>query len=226
MNDLKIIGYVRSDFPTKFGIPRQSGICKSLKSRIEFLPEYSMEEAFRGLEEFSHIWVLWQFSECKDKDFSPTVRPPKLGGNKRIGVFATRSPFRPNNIGISSVEIEKIEYTEKGTVLHIIGADMMDLTPVIDIKPYIPYADSHQNAKGGFSVEKGDMKVKIPKGVLGDFPKEKINALKEILAEDPRPGYIDDERDFGFEFAGYEITFSVSQNILTVKKIDKKLSRK
>ncbi len=223
MAEIKVIGYVRSDFPTKFGLPRQSGICKSLKARIEFLPEYSMEEAFRGLEEFSHIWVLWQFSECQGKEFSPTVRPPKLGGNKRMGVFATRSPFRPNNIGISSVEIEKIEYTKKGTVLYIKGADMMDLTPVIDIKPYIPYADSHQDAKGGFSVKKGGMKVKIPKDVLGDFPKEKIDALKEILEEDPRPGYIDDDRDFGFRFSGYEITFLVKDDILTVKKIEKKL---
>ncbi len=223
MEKIKIIGYVRSDFPTKFGIPRQSGVCPDLKARIEFLPEYSMEEAFRGIEEFSHIWVLWQFSESKGKEFSPTVRPPKLGGNKRMGVFATRSPFRPNNIGISSVELEKTEHTEKGTVLYIKGADMMDMTPVIDIKPYIPYTDSHENAKGGFSVAKGNMEVKIPKGVLGDFPKEKVNALKEILAEDPRPGYIDDQRDFGFEFSGYEITFSVSQNILTVKKIEKKL---
>jgi len=223
MEKIKIIGHVRSDFPTKFGIPRQSGVCPDLKARIEFLPEYSMEEAFRGIEEFSHIWVLWQFSESKGKEFSPTVRPPKLGGNKRMGVFATRSPFRPNNIGISSVELEKTEHTEKGTVLYIKGADMMDMTPVIDIKPYIPYTDSHENAKGGFSVAKGNMEVKIPNGVIGDFPKEKVNALKEILAEDPRPGYIDDQRDFGFEFSGYEITFSVSQNILTVKKIDKKL---
>ncbi len=223
MAEIEIIGLIRSDFPTKFGIPRQSGVCPNLEARIEFLPEYSQKEAFRGLEEFSHIWVLWQFSECKDKEFSPTVRPPKLGGNKRMGVFATRSPFRPNNIGISSVELERIEYTEKGVVLYIKGADMMDLTPVIDIKPYIPYADSHPTAKGGFSVSKSNIKVSIPKEILGDFPESKIDALKEVLAEDPRPGYIDDERDFGFRFSGYEIVFSVSDDILIVKKIEKKL---
>ena len=223
MDNLKIIGYVRNDFPTKFGIPRQSGICPSLRSRIEFLPEYSMEEAFRGLEEFSHIWVLWEFSECKDREFSPTVRPPKLGGNKRMGVFATRSPFRPNNIGISSVELEKTEHTDKGMVLHIKGADMMDKTPVFDIKPYIPYADSHSDAKGGFSVSESGLNVVIPTEILGGFPKDKVDALCEILKEDPRPGYIDDGRDFGFSFAGHEISFNVKENNLEVTKIEKEL---
>lgn len=221
MSEIKVIGYVRNDFPTKFGTPRQSGVCKSLKARIEFLPEYAVKDAFRGLEEFSHIWVLWQFSDVKTTDFSPTVRPPKLGGNKRMGVFATRSPYRPNNIAISSVELEKIEFTDKGTVLYINGADMMDLTPVIDIKPYIPYTDSHLEAKNGYAVEKVDLKVIIPDEVFGEFPKEKREELYEILREDPRPGYIKDDRDIGFEYAGYEIKFSVKDNILTVNTIAK-----
>ena len=221
---MDIIGYVKSDFPTKFGLPRQSGIAEGIKSKIVFEPEYRVKEAFRGLDEFSHIWVIWQFSEAKRDSWSPTVRPPKLGGNRRMGVFATRSPFRPNNIAISSVKLEKIEYDKNlGPVLYISGADIMDNTPVLDIKPYIPYTDSHPDATGGFSLSPDEkhLAVIIPPELESLIPKDKLAGLVDVLKEDPRPGYINDERRFGFEYAGYEIEFSVKEDILTVISIEK-----
>ncbi len=221
---MDIIGYVKSDFPTKFGIPRQSGIADGIKSKIVFEPEYRVKEAFRGLDEFSHIWVIWQFSEAKRDSWSPTVRPPKLGGNTRMGVFATRSPFRPNNIAISSVKLEKIEYDKNlGPVLHISGADIMDNTPVLDIKPYIPYTDSHPDATGGFSLSPDDkpLTVIIPPELEKLIPEDKLAGLISVLKEDPRPGYIDNERQFGFQYAGLEIAFSVKEDVLTVTSVEK-----
>lgn len=221
---MDIIGYVKSDFPTKFGLPRQSGIADGIKSKIIFEPKFRVNDAFRGLDEFSHIWVIWQFSEAKREEWSPTVRPPKLGGNKRMGVFATRSPFRPNNIAISSVKLEKIEFDKNlGPVLHISGADIMDGTPVLDIKPYIPYTDSHPDAKGGFSLSPDvkQLTVTIPPELERLIPEDKLAGLISALKEDPRPGYIDDDRRFGFQYAGFEIGFSVREDILTVISIEK-----
>lgn len=221
---MDIIAYVKSDFPTKFGLPRQSGIADDIKARIVFEPEYRVKDAFRGLEDFSHIWVVWLFSEAKKECWSPTVRPPKLGGNKRMGVFATRSPYRPNNIAISSVKLDRIEYDKKlGPVLCISGADIMDNTPVLDIKPYLPYTDSHPDAKGGFSLppEERTLSVNIPSALKNLVPEDKLEGLVASLKEDPRPGYITDERRFGFEYAGMEIEFSVSGDELTVLKIEK-----
>lgn len=215
---MKIIARVESDFPTKFAIPRQSGIVPELKSRIVFEPEYRVREAVRGLEDFSHIWVLWQFSQSVREEWSPTVRPPKLGGNTRVGVFATRSPFRPNNIGLSSVRLEKIEYTHQGPVLHISGADIMDGTPVLDIKPYIAYTDSHPDAVSGFAVAPDDcaLKVVVPDEISAKIPCEHMESLIAILKQDPRPGYRADERQYGFLFADMEIFFTVKDGTLTV----------
>ena len=218
-----IIAVIRTDFPEKFGIPRQSGIVKTLKGRIVFEPEYRDISALRGLEQFSHLWVLWEFSENTDKKWSPTVRPPRLGGNKRMGVFATRSPFRPNPIGMSCVKIEGIrENGNEGIVIDVSGADMLDGTPIYDIKPYIPYTDSHPEACGGFSDEVyGDLlKVEIPHELENKVEGEALQSLKEILASDPRPAYIEDpDRVYGFDFAGYSIKFTVKDSVLTVKDI-------
>lgn len=223
-SEMKIIGYVRSDFPTKFGLPRQSGIADEVKARIVFEPEYRIKEAFRGIEDFSHIWIIWQFSEANRKEWSPTVRPPKLGGNKRMGVFATRSPYRPNSIAISSVRLDKVEYDkELGTILHISGADIMDNTPVLDIKPYLPYTDSHEEATSGFALLPNgrSLSVQIPQKYRDLIPQDKLAALVEILKEDPRPGYITDSRRFGFSYAGYEIEFEVEDGTLAVTSIKK-----
>lgn len=225
MDEMKKIATIKSDFPTKFGIPRQSGIAKSLLAKIVFEPDFRDPEALRGLEDTSHIWLIWEFSEAKCSKFSPTVRPPRLGGNKRLGVFATRSPFRPNPIGLSCVEIIEIKlHTSEGPTIIVGGADLMDGTPIYDIKPYIPYADSFPNARCGF-VENSEMKrltVEIPENLSKHFPKEKIYALTEILAEDPRPRYQEDpDRRYGFGFAGHEIEFTVSNGILRVCNITK-----
>lgn len=225
MDEMKKIATIKSDFPTKFGIPRQSGIAKSLLAKIVFEPDFRDPEALRGLEDTSHIWLIWEFSEAKCSKFSPTVRPPRLGGNKRLGVFATRSPFRPNPIGLSCVEIIEIKlHTSEGPTIIVGGADLMDGTPIYDIKPYIPYADSFPYARCGF-VENSEMKrltVEIPENLSKHFPKEKINALTEILAEDPRPRYQEDpDRRYGFGFAGHEIEFTVSNGILRVCNITK-----
>lgn len=223
--ETKIIAHIRTDFPAKFGIPRQSGLISDLKGKIIFEPKYRIPEAFRGLDGFSHIWLIWQFSEAVRSEWSPTVRPPRLGGNKRMGVFATRSPFRPNAIGLSCVKLEKIIHDEKdGTVLMVSGADMMDGTPILDIKPYLPLADSHPEASGGFAKEHEDhsLNVEIPHILLQTIPECKRSALRAVLAHDPRPAYQNDPgRIYGFEFAGMEIKFAVHGNLLTVTDIKK-----
>lgn len=217
---MKTIAHIRNDFQSKFGIPRQSGIVEKIQGKIVFEPEYRTEAAFRGLEDFSHIWIIWGFSEVRMSDWSPTVRPPLLGGNKRMGVFATRSPFRPNPLGLSSVRLEKIEYTpDLGPVLTVSGADLMDGTPIYDIKPYLAYTDSHPEASGGFTdgLPERSLEVNIPENLKSKIPPDKLGALTEVLAGDPRPSYIDDpDREFGFPFAGLEILFTVSGKVLTV----------
>lgn len=224
---MKIIAHVKSDFPEKFGIPRQSGLT-GLVAQIIFEPEYRVPEAFRGLEGYSHIWILWQFSEAVQKEWSPTVRPPKLGGNTRMGVFATRSPFRPNPIGLSSVKLEKIDFDCKDApVLYVSGADIMDGTPVYDIKPYLAYTDSHPEAAGGFSVpDSGEtLRVKFAEGQLEKLPEHLQNGLTEALAQDPRPAYQNSpERVYIMDFAEFEVHFTVSGNVLTVQKIVKRIS--
>lgn len=223
MDNFKIIAHIKTDFPTKFGIPRQSGLVKSTKGRIVFCEEYRNREALRGIEGFSHLWLLWKFSENVKDEWSPTVRPPRLGGNKRVGVFATRSPFRPNPIGLSSVKLEKIiENTPDGTVLEVSGVDLLDGTPIYDIKPYIAYTDSHPDAKGGFSedVFGNKLEVEYSSGVTEHFPEEKLNALTEILSQDPRPAYQNDaDIIYSFEFSGYRIKFKADSKKLTVVEI-------
>lgn len=224
---MKIIARVKSDFPEKFGIPRQSGLT-GLVSQIVFEPEYRVSEAFRGLEGYSHIWILWEFSEAKQKEWSPTVRPPKLGGNTRMGVFATRSPFRPNPIGLSSVRLEKIDFDCKDApVLYVSGADIMDGTPVYDIKPYLAYTDSHPEAAGGFSVPDSGSKLRVEfaEGQLEKLPKHLQNGLREALAQDPRPAYQSSpERVYIMDFAEFEVHFTVDSNVLTVQKIARRIT--
>ena len=217
---MKIIARIENDFPTKFGIPRQSNRIDALKARIVMEPEYRVMDAFRGLEEFSHLWLVWEFSEAKRDTWSPTVRPPRLGGNARKGVFATRSPFRPNPIGLSSVKLDKIELDEKlGPVLYISGADLMNGTPIYDIKPYLPYSDSHPEASGGFTdhLHIEPLHVVIPDQLLSLVPEEKREALKAVLAEDPRPQYQKDpERIYGLAFGEQDIHFKVEDGCLIV----------
>ena len=217
---MKIIAHIHTDFTSKFGIPRQSGLVDELEATIIFEPEYRVPEALRGIEEYSHIWLLWQFSECADKEWSPTVRPPRLGGNKRMGVFATRSPFRPNPVGLSSVRLMGTEKTEKyGVVLRVAGADLLDGTPIYDIKPYLPYVDSHPEASNGFALneKEGRLTVEIPDEILDVIPEGKQAALKAVLAQDPRPGYQNEpDRVYGIDFAGFNIRFTVDENILAV----------
>ncbi len=220
---MRPVARIRSDFPEKFGIPRQSGIVESLEAKIVFEPEFRVMDAVRGLEDFSHIWLIWEFSEAVRGTWSPTVRPPRLGGNVRMGVFATRSPFRPNPIGLSCVRLLKVEQDETlGPVLTVAGADLMDGTPIYDIKPYIPYADCHPDAKGGFTT-KVDMKpltIDFPAELLEKVPQEKREALIGVLEQDPRPRYQNDpERVYGLSFAGIEIKFTVSDRTLSVVEI-------
>ena len=220
---MNIIAHIETDFPTKFGIPRQSGIIETLQGRIVFEPDYRNAEAVRGLEEFSHIWLLWEFSEAVRDTWSPTVRPPRLGGNVRKGVFATRSPFRPNPIGLSSVRLEKIEIDPKlGPVLHVSGADLMDGTPIYDIKPYIAYTDSHPEAVSGFASKPAEylLEVVFPEHLLEKVVPEKRESLIAVLAHDPRPQYQDDpERVYGMEFGGVEVKFRVERETLLVQSI-------
>ncbi|MCH5265867.1 MAG: tRNA (N6-threonylcarbamoyladenosine(37)-N6)-methyltransferase TrmO [Lachnospiraceae bacterium] len=222
---MKIIARIHSDFSEKFGIPRQSGLVEALEAAIVFEPEYRNPDALRGLEEFSHIWLLWQFSQSVRPDWSPTVRPPRLGGNERLGVFATRSPFRPNEIGLSSVRLLRMEKRrDLGTALIVAGADLLDGTPILDIKPYLPYADSHPDATGGFTDTCPDnrLTVKFPESLLEKIPVEKRQALKGVLANDPRPSYQQDAgRLYGMCFAGYEIKFRVREKILQVCAVEK-----
>lgn len=219
MPEMKIIARISTPFKTKFGIPRQSGVAPDVKGEIVFEPDYREIEAVRGLEGFSHIWLIWYFSESVSDKWSPTVRPPRLGGNVRMGVFATRSPFRPNPIGLSSVVLERIEYTDdRGPVLHVRGADLMDGTPIFDIKPYVAYADSHPDASGGFTdtAEFKKLRVELGDGVTPPLSE----GLIEVLENDPRPRYHDDpERVYGMEYDGREVKFRVRGDTLTVIEI-------
>ncbi|MBQ5741913.1 MAG: tRNA (N6-threonylcarbamoyladenosine(37)-N6)-methyltransferase TrmO [Bacteroidaceae bacterium] len=222
--ELKIIARIHTDFKTKFGVPRQSGLVNELTGRIVFEPEYRNADALRGLEGFSHIWLLWDFSEAhrEGEGWSPTVRPPRLGGNKRMGVWATRSPFRPNHIGLSSVRlINLLPNTPEGPVLEVSGADLMDGTPIYDIKPYLPFTDSHPEAKGGFAQEQNEaiepLLVQLPESLEQSLSIEKLNALKGVLAADPRPHYQNDpDRIYAMEFADMEIKFRVIGHTLIV----------
>ncbi len=220
MADIQPIAYMQSDFGGKFGIPRQSGLVDALRSTIVFQPEYRNADALRGIEGFSHLWIIWQFSQAVGKEWSPTVRPPRLGGNTRMGVFATRSPFRPNNLGLSCVTLLGVERTEDlGTVLHVGGADLLDGTPIFDIKPYIPYCDCHPNALGGFTQEAGDylLQVDFPAELLGVLPEEKRDAAVGVLSHDPRPSYQQQPgRVYGMTFAGCNIRFTVEDGVLHV----------
>lgn len=216
---MKIIARIHTPFNTKFGIPRQSGVAAEVKGEIVFEPEYREPEAVRGLEGFSHVWLIWCFSESVTDKWSPTVRPPRLGGNARMGVFATRSPFRPNPLGLSSVELEKIEFTsDRGPVLHVRGADLMDGTPIFDIKPYVAYSDSHPDALSGFlgAATFKKLRVTLPDGVSEPLPE----GLIDVLSNDPRPRYHDDpERVYGMQYAGHEVKFRVSGDELIVLSI-------
>ena len=222
---IQVIARMRSDFPCKFGIPRQSGLVESLRSTIVFEPAFRNPDALRGIEEFSHLWLIWQFSQALRQGWSPTVRPPRLGGNTRMGVFATRSPFRPNSLGLSSVRLLGVERTEDfGTVLHVGGADLMDGTPIFDIKPYIPYGDCHPEATGGFTDRAGQflLQVDFPARLLAMLPEEKREAVLGVLSHDPRPSYQHQpDRVYGLSFAGYDIRFTVQEDRLTVREVQK-----
>ena len=221
---MNVIARIHSDFSSKFGVPRQSGLVDALESTIVFEPEYRNADALRGLEGFSHLWLIWEFSQARRQEWSPTVRPPRLGGNKRMGVFATRSPFRPNPIGLSCVKLKRVELSgPEGPRIWVTGADLLDGTPILDIKPYIPYADCHPEAVGGFAaVPAGEtLEVVIPDGLLGKIPENRREALRGVLAQDPRPHYHDDpERIYGFGFGGMEVKFSVNGKLLTVQDIE------
>lgn len=217
---MQAIAHMKSDFPTKFGIPRQSGLVEALRSTIIFEPEYRSPDALRGIEGYSHLWIIWQFSQALRQGWSPTVRPPRLGGNTRMGVFATRSPFRPNNLGLSCVRLLGTEETARyGTVLHVGGADLMDGTPIFDVKPYIPYSDSHPEAVGGFTDNVGEflLSVHIPSQLENKIPDNKLEALRGVLSHDPRPSYQrDPARIYGLSFGGNNIRFIVQNSELTV----------
>lgn len=219
------IARMHSDFPTKFGIPRQSGLVAELESTIVFEPEFRNPDALRGIEGYSHIWIIWQFSQAVRQEWSPTVRPPRLGGNVRMGVFATRSPFRPNNLGLSCVRLVRVEHTESnGTVLHVAGADLMDGTPIFDIKPYVPYSDSFPDALGGFTDTADDfiLDVIFPDPLLKLLPESKQQAAIGVLSHDPRPSYQKKAgRVYGLNFAGFDIRFSVEEKTLTVCEVIK-----
>lgn len=219
MNNLKVIAHIHTDFPEKFGVPRQSGVVKELTGRIVFTPEFRNKDALKGMDEFDYLWLLWEFEGVKTDTFSPTVRPPRLGGNETMGVFATRSPFRPNPIGLSCVKLEGIEYTADGPVISVSGVDMRDNTPIFDIKPYLPYADAHPEASNGFAGRHMEeaLTVEFPEELLNLFPADKRASAIAVLQQDPRPHYQDDpERLYGVSFAGYDIKFKVQGNVLTV----------
>ncbi len=223
--ELKTIAHLRCDFPEKFGIPRQSGLVSSVMARIVFTPEYRNPDALRGLEQYSHLWIIWQFSEAVREGWSPTVRPPRLGGNTRMGVFATRSPYRPNPIGLSSVKIERIEHDPRdGDVIIVSGADIMDGTPIYDIKPYLAYVDSHPEASDGFALSRhnGTLEVLFPDALAAKLPERLITAVTELLAQDPRPQYQSSpDRIYTMSYAEYDISFTVDNTQLTVTEIRK-----
>ena len=216
---MKIIARIQNAYDGKFGVPRQSGLAEQVISTVVFEPEYRVAEALRGIEEFSHLWLIWSFHRAERETWSPTVRPPRLGGNRRVGVFATRSPYRPNAIGLSCVKLVGVEKGKDGTVLKVAGADLMNGTPIYDIKPYLPYTDCRTEATGGFTdrTEKRTVRVKIPEETARTMDPEELEALKAVLGEDPRPAYQDDpERIYAFEFAGRCIRFRVAGDVLTV----------
>ena len=221
---LKTIARIQNDYTEKFGIPRQSGLINSLTSKIVFEPEYRVREAFRGLEGYSHIWLIWQFSEAAREGWSPTVRPPKLGGNKRMGVFATRSPFRPNPMAMSAVRLEKIDFDcPNSPILTVSGADLMNGTPILDIKPYLPYADAYPDAKSGFALQEkeGRLKVEFPEELLKKIPAEKRQGLTDILSQDPRPAYKEDsDREYTMAFGEFQVSFKAGQGTIKVTKIE------
>ncbi len=218
-----IIARIHTDFASKFGVPRQSGLAPSLRGEIVFEPEFRNGDALRGIEDFSHLWLVWQFSEAMGRKWQPTVRPPRLGGNRSMGVFATRSPYRPNPIGLSCVRLEGVEQRSgKGTVLIVSGADLMDGTPILDIKPYLPYADCQPTATGGFTdaVERKTLDVVLPEDMAAKLGEEKTQALREVLAQDPRPAYQNDaERVYGMTFGGWNVRFTVEENCAIVQEI-------
>lgn len=219
---MKIIAHIETDFKEKFGIPRQSGIVNETVGRIVFEKKYQVPEAFRGLEEFSHIWILWKFSKAEREEWSPTVRPPLLGGNKRMGVFSTRSPFRPNPIGLSSVKLEKVEYTkESGPILWVRGADLLDGTPIYDIKPYLAYADSHPDAIGGFTENLAERRLEV-RALCEEFtslPTDKQTEIIKVLEQDPTPSYKKDGEEYGMRYGNYEIKFHIAEKILYITEI-------
>ena len=220
--EMRIIAHIRTDFPEKFGVPRQSGLVKELIGRIVFEPEYRNPDALRGIEGYDYLWLLWKFEGVEREKWSPTVRPPRLGGETHVGVFATRSPFRPNPIGLSSVKLEGIEQTAEGMVLIVSGIDLRDHTPIYDIKPYLPYVDSHPDARGGFAEEKAGyaLEVVFPSELLEKFPKAKQPAIVEVLKQDPRPAYHEDaQRQYGVAFAGFNVRFCVEEGVLTVFEV-------
>ncbi len=222
--EIKPIAYIKTDFKEKFGIPRQSGIIKELKGEIIFEKEFRHPDALRGIEEYSYLWLIFDFSLNHRENWSPTVRPPRLGGNTRVGVFATRSPFRPNNLGLSCVKLEKIEKRENyGNVLIVSGVDLLDNTPIFDIKPYIPYCDCKTDAKGSFAEKNKNYKINVSydKKIFENFPQDKINSLIKCLEQDPRPSYQRDERIYKINFSGFEISFNIKDNILYILKIEK-----
>ena len=221
---VEAIAHIHSPFPSKFGVPRQSGLVTELKATVVFTPAYRNPEAVRGLEGFERIWLIWRFHQAVQKEWSPTVRPPRLGGNQRVGVFATRSPFRPNALGLSAVKLEGIEEDPRlGPVLHVAGADLMDGTPIFDIKPYVPYADSYPESAGGFvdQVERRTLQVDFPESLLERIPPRQRGALVGVLAQDPRPSYQNDpDRLYGMAFAGCNVRFTVVDQVLTVRSVE------
>ena len=223
MDRLKVIAHIHTDFPEKFGVPRQSGVVKSLTGRIVFEPEFRSSDALKGIEEFDYLWLLWEFEGVASDKFTATVRPPRLGGNETRGVFATRSPFRPNPIGLSNVKLERVEYTADGPEIIVSGIDMRDNTPIFDIKPYLAYADAHPEASDGFAgthIEEG-LEVVFPNDLLSMLPADKRESAVDVLRQDPRPHYHDDpERVYGVSFAGKNIKFQVNGNVLTVTAVE------
>lgn len=223
MAEMKTIARVRSPFKSKFGIPRQSGLVDEIEAQIVFEPEFRNPDALRGIEEWSHLWLIWQFSENLREDWSPTVRPPRLGGNTHVGVFATRSPFRPNAMGLSCVTLKSVDITSEGVVLTVLGADLMDGTPIFDIKPYVPYADCRPEATGGFTdkTEFHRLEVDITQELEEKLPENERLALRGVLSNDPRPQYHNDpERVYGFEFGVHEVKFRINGDTLTVISIE------
>lgn len=217
------VAHIRTEFPGKFGVPRQAGLVPELRGRVVFEPPFRRLEALRGIEGFSHLWLIWEFSENKEAGWSPTVRPPRLGGNVRVGVFATRSPFRPNPIGLSCVKLEGVELsTPDGPVLHVSGADLVDGTPILDVKPYLPYADCRPEAVGGFAGQAPEpLRVDFPPALLERVPQGEREALLAVLAQDPRPPYQNDPaRVYGFGFAGLEVRFTCGDGVLAVVAVE------